>query len=115
MTRPSLFVSAGSGTRVWDIDGKCYFDFLSAYSAVRKPETCGEERERERKQRKKRTTSQRRNHQDFEEVFFPVCYFVRFNFCSCHMDVSGNTHKFSQQEGQEWKEQASVWKGPLLS
>ncbi|CAK9118299.1 unnamed protein product [Durusdinium trenchii] len=24
----------GSGTRVWDIDGKCYFDFLSAYSAV---------------------------------------------------------------------------------
>lgn len=29
-----VVLSRGEGTRVWDVDGKEYFDFLSAYSAV---------------------------------------------------------------------------------
>jgi len=29
-----VVLSKGKGTRVWDVDGKEYFDFLSAYSAV---------------------------------------------------------------------------------
>lgn len=29
-----VVLSKGEGTRVWDIDGTCYYDFLSAYSAV---------------------------------------------------------------------------------
>lgn len=29
-----VVLSTGKGAQVWDVDGKCYFDFLSAYSAV---------------------------------------------------------------------------------
>lgn len=29
-----VVLSKGSGVQVWDVEGKCYFDFLSAYSAV---------------------------------------------------------------------------------
>eukprot|EP00566_Odontella_aurita_P013152 CAMPEP_0113533910 /NCGR_PEP_ID=MMETSP0015_2-20120614/4875_1 /TAXON_ID=2838 /ORGANISM="Odontella" /LENGTH=459 /DNA_ID=CAMNT_0000433031 /DNA_START=116 /DNA_END=1495 /DNA_ORIENTATION=+ /assembly_acc=CAM_ASM_000160 len=29
-----VVLNKGVGTKVWDIDGKCYYDFLSAYSAV---------------------------------------------------------------------------------
>lgn len=29
-----VVLSKGKGTKVWDVDGKEYFDFLSAYSAV---------------------------------------------------------------------------------
>jgi ornithine--oxo-acid transaminase len=29
-----VVLSKGRGVHVWDVDGKCYFDFLSAYSAV---------------------------------------------------------------------------------
>ena len=29
-----VVLSRGRGTLVWDVDGKEYFDFLSAYSAV---------------------------------------------------------------------------------
>jgi 4-aminobutyrate aminotransferase-like enzyme len=29
-----VVLSKGRGTKVWDVDGKEYFDFLSAYSAV---------------------------------------------------------------------------------
>ena len=30
----SVVLSKGEGINVWDVDGKKYFDFLSAYSAV---------------------------------------------------------------------------------
>jgi ornithine--oxo-acid transaminase len=29
-----VVLTKGRGTKVWDVDGKEYFDFLSAYSAV---------------------------------------------------------------------------------
>jgi ornithine--oxo-acid transaminase len=29
-----VVLSKGQGTKVWDVDGKEYYDFLSAYSAV---------------------------------------------------------------------------------
>jgi len=29
-----VVLAKGKGTRVWDVDGNCYYDFLSAYSAV---------------------------------------------------------------------------------
>lgn len=29
-----VVLSKGKGTKVWDVDGKEYYDFLSAYSAV---------------------------------------------------------------------------------
>jgi len=29
-----VVLSEGKGTKVWDLDGNCYYDFLSAYSAV---------------------------------------------------------------------------------
>ena len=29
-----VVLSKGEGVHVWDVDGKHYFDFLSAYSAV---------------------------------------------------------------------------------
>ena len=29
-----VVLSRGEGVYVWDVEGKCYYDFLSAYSAV---------------------------------------------------------------------------------
>lgn len=32
--RVSVTIAVSSGVNVWDVEGRCYYDFLSAYSAV---------------------------------------------------------------------------------
>ena len=66
-------LSRGKGVKVWDVDGKEYYDFLSAYSAVNQGHCHPKILEAMRAQSEKLTLSSRAFHND---VLGEYCEFV---------------------------------------
>lgn len=68
-----MVLSKGKGCKVWDVDGKEYYDFLSAYSAVNQGHCHPKILEAMKTQAETLTLSSRAFHND---VLGPYCEFV---------------------------------------